>query len=251
MSIRTTSLAALVAAGLAAGCAGHTHYDPFLVPQARIYGSVKTIALAPITAPDELGGGDLKRGKFDTLLAAQLREAGFTVVPAEASAAIWKHVTDSLGGLFDATTGARDTVKLNVARATAMAELRSQFQADGWLHSRIVFAEAKFDQGDAQWDGAKQTYQSFGKKFLTAMFGGGTKGRTAALSVWVDLEDMRGKDLYINQGGLQLYLVPSGHDWVKILPGELYADAARNATAVRLALAPLVTRTPAGGTSKP
>src|SRR5437016_1294511 len=123
MSIRTTSLAALVAAGLAAGCAGHTHYDPFLVPQARIYGSVKTIALAPITAPDELGGGDLKRGKFDTLLAAQLREAGFTVVPAEASAAIWKHVTDSLGGLFDATTGARDTVTLNVARATAMAEL--------------------------------------------------------------------------------------------------------------------------------
>ncbi len=60
--------------------------------------------------------------------------------------------------------------------------------------------------------------------------------------MWVDLEDLRGKDLYINEGGLQLYMVPSGHDWVRIPSGELYADSARNANAVRLALAPLVTR---------
>jgi len=75
------------------------------------------------------------------------------------------------------------------------------------------------------------------------LFGGGTYGKTSALSLWVDVEDIHGKDLYINQGGLQLYLVPSGHDWVKIPSGELYADPARNANAVRLALAPLVTRT--------
>ncbi|HYT99639.1 MAG TPA: hypothetical protein VEK85_04645 [Gemmatimonadales bacterium] len=242
MTTRNTCLAALVAAGLGVGCAGHTHYDPFLVPQNRIYGSVKTIALTPLTQPDELGSADPKRGKFDSLIAAELRGAGFTVVPPEESAAIWKRVTDSLGGLFSAATGERDTVKLNVARSVAMAELRARFQADAWLHARIVFASAKFDQGDARWDGAKQTYQSFGKKFLTALFGGGTYGKTAALSVWVDLEDLRGKDLYINEGGLQLYMVPSGHDWVRIPSGELYADSARNANAVRLALAPLVTR---------
>jgi hypothetical protein len=28
--------------------------------------------------------------------------------------------------------------------------------------------------------------------------------------MWVGLEDMQGKDLYINQGGLELYQVPSG-----------------------------------------
>ena len=123
-----------------------------------------------------------------------------------------------------------------------MRELQTRFQADAWLHPHIVFASAKFDQGNAAWDGAKQSYQSFGKKFLTALFGGGTYGKTAALSLSVDLEDMHGKDLYTDQGGLQLYMVPSGHDWVKIPPGELYADSARNANAVRLALAPLVTR---------
>ncbi len=242
MMLRTNHLGGALVACLGLACAGHAHYDPFLVPQDRIYGSVKTIALAPVTEPDELGRADLRRGKFDSLIAAELRGAGFTVVPPEESAAIWKRVTDSVGGLFSAATGERDTVKLNVARSVAMAELHARFQADAWLHPHIVFASAKFDQGDARWDGAKQTYQSFGKKFLTALFGGGTYGKTAALSVWVDLEDLRGKDLYINQGGLQLYMVPSGHDWVRIPAGELYADSARNANAVRLALAPLVTR---------
>jgi len=243
ITVRTLRLMGVTAAGLIAGCAGHTPYDPFIVPQDRIYGSIKTIAIAPVTAPSDLGSVDPTRGKFDSLIAGQLRSAGFAVVPPEESAAIWKRVTDSLGGLFNAGTGARDTVKLNTARALAMAELRARFQADAWLHPRIVFASAKFDQGNAQWDGAKQSYQSFGKKFLTALFGGGTYGKTSALSLWVDVEDIHGKDLYINQGGLQLYLVPSGHDWVKIPSGELYADPARNANAVRLALAPLVTRT--------
>jgi hypothetical protein len=228
-----------------AGCAGHTAYNPFIVPQDRIYGSVKTIALAPLTAPSELGSVDPKRGGFDALIAQQLRGAGFVVVPPEQSVAIWKRITDSLGGIFDATTGRRDTVKLNTARALTMAELQSRLQADAWLHSSIVVASAKFDQGNAEWDGVKQSYQSFGKKFLTALFGGGTYGKTAALSVFVELENTRGKDLYVNQGGLQLYMVPSGHDWVQIPPSELYANQERNATAVRLALGPLVTRPPA------
>lgn len=243
MMTRTRCLTALLAAGVGVGCAGHAHYDPFLTPQDKIYGSVRTIAVTPIGAPDELGNVAPARGNFDSLIAAQLRGAGFVLVSPEESAAIWKRVTDSLGGLYSVTTGQRDTVKLQAARAVTMAELHARFHADAWLHSQIVVASAKFDQGDARWDGAKQSYQSFGKKFLTALFGGGTYGKTAALSVWVDLEDMHGKDLYINQGGLQLYLVPSGKEWVKIPSRELYADPERNANAVRLALAPLVTRT--------
>jgi hypothetical protein len=242
MTTRITCLAALAVAGLGVGCAGHTRYDPFLVPQDRIYGSVRTIAVTPIGTPNDLSSVDPARGKFDSLITAELRAAGFTVVPPDESAAIWKRVTDSLGGLYSVATGERDTIKQKVARAVTMAELRTRFQADAWLHLQIVIASAKFDRGDAQWDGAKQSYQSFGKKFLTALFGGGTYGKTAALSVSVELEDMLGKDLYVNQGGLQLYMVPSGQEWVTIPSRELYGDPARNANAVRLALAPLVTR---------
>jgi len=243
---RTVWLALAAVAGLGVGCAGHTAYNPFIVPQDRIYGSVKTVALYPVTAPSDLGSVDPNRGKFDSLITAELRSAGFAVVPPNESEAIWKRVTDSIGGLFNSATGERDTVKLNAARALTMRELHARFQADAWLHPHIVYASAKFDRGNAQWDGAKQTYQSFGKKMLTAMFGHETYGKTSALSLRVAVEDMHGKDLYINQGGLQLYLVPSGQDWVKIPPGELYGDPARNATAVRLALAPLVTRTVSG-----
>ena len=53
---------------------------------------------------------------------------------------------------------------------------------------------------------------------------------------------MDGEELYENQGGLQLYMIPQGQDVVKIDPAELYADSKRNSTAVRLALEPLVTR---------
>ncbi len=56
------------------------------------------------------------------------------------------------------------------------------------------------------------------------------------------MEDMDGEELYENQGGLQLYMIPQGQDVVKIDPAELYADSKRNSTAVRLALEPLVTR---------
>jgi len=242
MTIRTACALIAIVTSLGTGCAGHANYDPFLIPQDRIYGAVKTIALAPVVEPGELGSVDPDRGKFATLITAQLRAAGFTVVPPEESDSIWKRVTDSLGGLFSAATGDRDTMKLNAARGVTMRELQARFHADAWLHPHIVFAQAKFDQGDAQWDGAKQSYQSFGKKFLTALFGGGTYGKTAALSLWVGLEDMHGKELYENQGGLQLYAVPHGKDWVKIQPAELYADSTRNSNAVRLALGPLVTR---------
>jgi hypothetical protein len=67
-------------------------------------------------------------------------------------------VTDSLGGLFSPATGQRDTVRFNTARAL----LQARFHADGWLHPRIVFAAAKFDGGEAKWDGATHSYQSFG-----------------------------------------------------------------------------------------
>ena len=243
ITIRNMRLAAVAVAGLGVGCAGHTSYNPFIVPQDRIYASVKRIAITPVLAPPELAEVDPNRGKFDSLITAELQAAGFGVVPLEESEAIWKRVTDSLGGMFSAATGRRDTIKLSTARAVTMEELHTRFQVDAWLHPLIVFASAKFDRGNAAWDGAKQTYQSFGKKLLTAMFGHETYGKTPALSLRVDVEDMHGKDLYINKGGLQLYMVPSGGDWVKIPRREFYADPARNANAVRLALVPLVTRT--------
>ena len=129
ITMRTMRLALTAVAGLGVGCAGHAPYNPFIVPQERIYGSVKTIAIAPVITPSDLGSVDPSRGKFDSLIAGQLRSAGFAVVPPEESEAIWKRVTDSLGGLFNPATGERDTVRLNAARALTMRELQARFHA--------------------------------------------------------------------------------------------------------------------------
>ncbi len=94
-----------------------------------------------------------------------------------------------------------------------------------------MFAPAKFDAGTAKWDGATQSYQSFGKKFLAALFGAETYGRAPALSVQVILEDIHGLDLYANQGGLQLFEVPSGKQFERVAAAtQSYADPVRNAT---------------------
>lgn len=237
---RISSAALFATLGLA--CAGHTPYDPFLVPQDRIYGTVKTIALAPVLAPREIAAVNPSRGRFDSLLTADLRAAGFSIVPADSSLVLWTHVTDSLGGMFDPTTGVRDSAKFELARRLTMSALKQRFGADAWLHPRIVFAPAKFDAGTATWDGTKESYQSFGAKFLAAFLGTETYGRTPALSFWVGLEDLTGRDLYVNQGGLQLFEKPRGRQFEPIASGELYADPARNAKAVQLALRALVTR---------
>lgn len=244
---RSSSAGLIAALGFA--CAGHTPYNPFLVPQDRIYGSVRTIALSPVVAPREIAKVDPARGRFDSLLTTALRAAGFGVVPAESSLSLWKHVSDSLGGLYDPATGARDSAKFLLARRLTMSELKQRFGADAWLHPAIVFAPAKFDAGTATWDGAKESYQSFGAKFLAAFLGTETYGKTPALSFLVGLEDIDGRDLYVNQGGLQLYEKPHGRQFEPILPGELYADPVRNAKAVEIALRALVTR-PAPGAAR-
>ena len=248
MSIRLRWLALVFAAGFGGGCA-HNHVNPFLEPQDRIYGSVKTIALSPIVEPKELAEVDPGRGHFDSLITQELQRAGFVVVAAESSRVIWRRVVDSLGGLYDAATGERDSIKLNTARAVTMAELQARFRADAWLHPGIIFVDADFDGGTAHWDGASQGYQSFGKKLLLALVHQDSYGNTSALSLWVDMEDMHGKDLYVNQGGLQLYEIPHGRKWEPIQPGEVFADPTRNANAVHLALKPLVTRTKAASAS--
>jgi hypothetical protein len=125
-----------------------------------------------------------------------------------------------------------------------MHELQARFHADGWLHPRIVFAAAKFDAGEANWDGATQSYQSFGNKsWLRCSAAGHTARRPRFRCGWAS-RTCRPRTLYINQGGLQLYQVPSGGDFARIPLPELYANSVRNATAVHLALAPLMARTP-------
>jgi hypothetical protein len=233
-------LAVLLA--LSAACAGRTPYDPFLVPKESIFSRTRTIALAPSVAHFELEDPAPVYARFDSLIAAELKVAGFTVVPAQESFSIWKRLSDSLGGLFDPRSGERDTVRLNTARRLTMIELRGRFGADAWLHPSFHLVRADFRNGTAKWDGAKESYQSTGGKILNALAGVSTYGTSGAISLSVVIENMQGVDLYSNRGGVQLYMRPKGRDFVQVDRRDLFVDPLRNHAAVRTALGPFVRR---------
>ncbi len=237
---RTALLTATVVAwfGMACAAASTTH-QAATVPQHRLFESLQTIALDPICAcglPADLRGIDLGRGKFDSLITAELSNAGYRLVPAAESQAIWDRLADSLGGLFNAASGEIDSVRLHSVRARTLQELRERFHADAWLHPVIVFARADFKSGTAKWDGTKQV---FGKKFLGLNLESGY-GTTPALSLDVIIETTDGKVQFEWKGGLQLFQVPSDNGFVRIPDSQVYADQERNVAAVRLALAPLL-----------
>ncbi len=241
---RNALLTATVVAWVGMACAASTPHQAATVPQHRLFDSLQTIALDPICPcglPADLRRIDLGRGKFDSLITAELSHAGYRVVPAAESQAIWDRLTDSLGGLFDPVSGQVDTTMLRNIRALTLRELRERFHADAWLHPIMVIASADFRRGTAKWDGTKQ---AFGRKLLGITIGT-TYGTTPALSLHVVVEGMDGKVLFDTQAGLQLFQVPSGDGFVRIPDAQFYADQERNVAAVRLALAPLLAGTPA------
>lgn len=227
---------------LGAACAGRIPYNPFLVPKDSIFGRTHTIALAPGYATFGLENPAPVFAKVDSLIAVEMKTAGFRIVPAHESEMIWSRVSDSLGGVFNAATGEPDSVRLNTARRITMEALRSRFGADAWLHPALVLVRADFRNGTAKWDGAKESYQSTGGKILNLLSGTSTYGTAGAISLLVLVEDMRGTDLYSNRGGVQLYLRPQGQKFVEVPRSSLFVDDLRTQTAVRMALGPFVRR---------
>src|SRR5207247_9880796 len=105
---------AVVAALMAAGCAGK-RYDPWLVPEEQFAASVRTIALVSTEVPEDLEDPDPAQATFDSLLAAELRAAGFTVVRAAVTAAVWRRLVDSVGGYYDPSTRRESTSRYHCA----------------------------------------------------------------------------------------------------------------------------------------
>ncbi len=195
---------------------------------------IKTIALTSVGLPHDYGNIPGAREKFDSLIAERLRAAGFTVVPPQISESIWTHVRDSTGGFFDTYTGKRIEAKYAVVRTATMAALRSQYQADAWLHPVIRVVGARFTGGKVKWHGTEE--QSGAPGGLGGFLFGSKTGAVPALSLFVFVEDMEGKDLYAGVGGIRLVERIQGDRFVPVPRDSLFGDGARNAAAIHLAL---------------
>ena len=235
---------------IAAGC-GSNQYDSdaWLLPEKHFATTVRTIALVSTEAPDGLDDPDPAQALFDSLLAAELQAAGFSVVSIAATGAIWERLVDSVGGYYDPFTGRKDTTRLNAVRRSWQHILRDTLGADAALFPRIVVVDAPVKDGKASWDGASQWVWSFGQTLhavVDAALSGlaGTQPAppseetTLALSLEVVIEGLDGEPMYENRGGIEVWAKPGR----PVSRADLFQDMERNVKAVRVALGPILAR---------
>ena len=228
---------------VAAGCATRTPYNPFKVSRETFFGHTKTIAMTPFMLPSDLENPEPVRTEFESLIEAKLRSAGFSVVASGDYADIWKRVTEQMGGYFDPVTGKQDEAKFKAAQEHARREIATKSSADALVHAGFTVVGAAFASGTAQWNGTSEPVGTGG--FWAQLLGnlGGLQGKIPALSLLVIIEDVNGAEEYANAGGVQLLSKVSYGKFVPVPRDALFADKARNAAAVSIALDPLLTTT--------
>ncbi|MCI0595406.1 MAG: hypothetical protein L0Z48_02565 [candidate division Zixibacteria bacterium] len=216
-------------------------YDPFIVPRDQFFGRLKTIALGPIWTPKDVPVSDSVKAQFESLLSAELRGAGFTIIPSEEQETLWKALSDSMGGMYDPNTGKADTVKAKAVWEQTYRQLQAKFGVDAVLFPEIDIVLAKLDNEKAKWDGTSEHVQK--KAFWKRMLGVTHFGTIRALSFVVSLKDNGYTSLYVNAGGIQtLDKVRATGGFEAVPQEELFAKEERNIKAVRLALDPLLGR---------
>ena len=247
------------ALALVAGCATvpEEQYSPFFVPEEQFRAAVETIVVTPVVAPAHLHTPPEVAARVDSIIEAELRGAGLTVVPAAAYQAIWDRILRQLGGFFDPITGKRDDRKFAVARAELLDELAGRYATKVLLFSELQIVDAEVDDGLARWDGTSQVILDrssdvlarFRDTFEPDEFGGGDDGIVGAVTLMVAVDGSDGGELYRNFGGVEVLGAAqrpaSGYDF------ELVGDADRLAWAVGVALGPLVTREDASARARP
>lgn len=233
-------LTTLVAVLMGVGCASTPRYNPFKIPQDEFYSKIKTIALAQIRVPRDLEDPTPVRSRFESLIDAKLREAGFSTVPSRELEAIFDKVAQQKGGLFDPVTGKPDEARVKSVWENTLLLMRERFNADSVLLPRIEVVDAEFYEGEANWDGANEWFTSRERN-----------GSIRALSLVVVIKDASGLDVYIGRGGIQVASKISGGKFVLLPRAELFANQERNVAAVNVALNPLVRKpAPTGASGK-
>jgi len=246
---RQSLTAVLTSTLIVAGCATAPPHNPFKIAEEEFHSKIKTIALSPLAVPGDLTDSDPVKAKFESLIQAKLREAGFSVVPSKESGEIFSNMNKQLGGIFDPVTGKRDETKFKAVREHALRELSTKFKADAVLSGGIIAGTARFGGGKASWWGTTESV-AMSDGFLAAFQVANLSGSIRTLSLVVSIENINGGDAYMNMGGIQLAAKLSGGQFVPVPRDKLFASEERIAGAVNYALAPLVRKSAAADAPK-
>ncbi len=156
-SVFVKSFLSLVSLVASTGCATAPPYNPFKVDRGEFLSRVKTIALAPLEMPALGEDPEAIKSEFERLIDAQLREAGFTTVPASRYAALRSEVGQRLGGVYDPISGKADDSKLEALAEQVHQELSEDANVDAILYPSIIPVGAKWGGNEARWDGTPES----------------------------------------------------------------------------------------------
>ena len=247
MPRRRMSIATGIVVVVVAACAATVPpYNPFKIPRTDIEGRIRTVVIVPFVTI-QIDSPDAVTTSFEALIATKLRNAGYTVVPSAAYEAVWERAKQQIGGYFDPVTGRRDEAKFKAVRTHALREIADTEKVDATVGCIIRPVTAAFAAGTAYWHGVSEPIATGG--FWSRVGTGDSHGTAPALSLVIVMEGIDGQELFVNAGGIQLLQTVEYGKFVDVPKAQLLSDAARNATAVDIALAPLVG--PPGGTPTP
>jgi hypothetical protein len=222
---------------LFSGCA--TPYNPFKSSREEIIAKVKTIGMMPVQIVIDVEAPEAKKKEFENEIIRRLEAKDYKVIPPDEYKAIYEPLKESMGAMYDPHTGKLLEEKKKALQEHARREYLSRYDVDAILRSGVIVVKASWHGNHASWDGTKEA--STGKKGIWAdLTASGWKGTIPALSVAVVLQNRNRENYFVNYGGIQLYRLFRGGDFIDVPKHQLLADSSKNINAVAIALNPLL-----------
>ncbi len=212
-------------------------------PSVRIAaeGRAPRIAVQSFSAPEELVT-PVRRWYVDSLLAAQLRGAGYQIIEPDTTDALRRIATDSVGGIFDPVTGDQDPTKLAAVFRILLELLRAQFGADYLLIPSLRVDLVSFYGSRASWLGTTESTGAEGG--VGAAFLGTHEGRLPALNLRIYVESLSGREVYAGSAGIQLTSKVVNGQLFVVPRDSLLADPTRVVSAFHRVMQRLQQRVP-------
>jgi len=152
------------------------------------------VCLAQPTTAIEIADSETRLRALAAALRDALVERGYGVSMPSAVDAAGDDVARRIGALYDPQTGRLDEGRFQAFQRERYRELSRQLGCTSVLESRVVSVWARWDHGEAHWDGVMRLVGA----------DGGIGGRIKALSVYLTMHDMAGRQVYFSTGGIQL-----------------------------------------------
>jgi len=209
--------------------------DPMRIPEHEFRKSVRALCLWRPSIEVPTVEAEARLQEITEILLEELVRMQYEVVPPERVSDLWMEIREREGGTFDPDTGQRIEDRHRAIPEVAYAGFRSELGCDAIVRARVGTVEVDWDDGAASWDGVTRSVEGVPDSY---------RGTVEAISLFVTLFDMDGREIYFRSGGIQVLskvgFGPSGKRQLESIDAErVLEDPSEIREGVRVAVEPL------------